>query len=374
MVRFLHTSDWQLGMTRHYLAPEAQARFTADRIDAVRSIGDLARRVGAQFVVVAGDVFEHANLPDADLARAAGAISEMGVPVHLLPGNHDHTGPGSVWERDAWARNLPSNAHVLDTPGIHPVDDEVEIVAAPWVGKHPENDPVSTVLEGLSPSGRLRVLVGHGMLEGVTFSDEEDSSSVRRDRLDEALEAGLIHYVALGDRHIAWPPGHPGRIHYSGTHESTSFREPGAGTVLEVELTDHEVRVTEHVIGRWLHTTIDREIAGDADIDQLEAHLATMPDKERTIVRHALRGTLSLTQSARLDELLDRYSTVFATLMRWDRHTELVVVPSGTDLADLPVGGYVRSAALDLAERADGGDRTAVEALKLLHRFVAGAR
>ena len=101
MVRFLHTSDWQLGMTRHYLAPEAQARFTADRIDAVRSIGDLARRVGAQFVVVAGDVFEHANLPDADLARAAGAISEMGVPVHLLPGNHDHTGPGSVWERDA---------------------------------------------------------------------------------------------------------------------------------------------------------------------------------------------------------------------------------------------------------------------------------
>ena len=39
MVRFVHTSDWQLGMTRHFLEGEAQARYTAARIDAIRSIG-----------------------------------------------------------------------------------------------------------------------------------------------------------------------------------------------------------------------------------------------------------------------------------------------------------------------------------------------
>ena len=33
-VRFPHTSDWQLGMTRHFLEGEAQARYSAARIDA----------------------------------------------------------------------------------------------------------------------------------------------------------------------------------------------------------------------------------------------------------------------------------------------------------------------------------------------------
>ena len=31
-VRFVHTSDWQLGMTRHFLKGEAQARYTLSLI------------------------------------------------------------------------------------------------------------------------------------------------------------------------------------------------------------------------------------------------------------------------------------------------------------------------------------------------------
>ena len=53
-MRFLHTSDWQLGITRYFLSEEAQARFTQDRIDAIRAIGRLAEVEKAEFVVVAG--------------------------------------------------------------------------------------------------------------------------------------------------------------------------------------------------------------------------------------------------------------------------------------------------------------------------------
>ena len=50
MTRFLHTSDWQLGQVRHYLSPrndgdDPQARFTQARIDAIRTIGGLARQL-----------------------------------------------------------------------------------------------------------------------------------------------------------------------------------------------------------------------------------------------------------------------------------------------------------------------------------------
>jgi DNA repair exonuclease SbcCD nuclease subunit len=48
-------------MTRHYLSKrgddDPQARFTADRIETVRRLGDVARQEGCEFVVVAGDVF-----------------------------------------------------------------------------------------------------------------------------------------------------------------------------------------------------------------------------------------------------------------------------------------------------------------------------
>ena len=55
-VRFLHTSDWQLGMTRWFLREgdgEAQARYSADRLEAVRRLGRLAQERGAEFIVVA---------------------------------------------------------------------------------------------------------------------------------------------------------------------------------------------------------------------------------------------------------------------------------------------------------------------------------
>jgi len=58
VTRFLHSADWQLGMTRHFLEGEAQARFTAARIEVIGAIGQLAVKEGCSFVVVGGDVFE----------------------------------------------------------------------------------------------------------------------------------------------------------------------------------------------------------------------------------------------------------------------------------------------------------------------------
>jgi DNA repair exonuclease SbcCD nuclease subunit len=63
VTRFLHTADWQLGMTRHFLSPEAQGRFAQDRIDAVREIGVIAREQRAEFVVVSVDVSADLDRP-----------------------------------------------------------------------------------------------------------------------------------------------------------------------------------------------------------------------------------------------------------------------------------------------------------------------
>ena len=66
-MRFVHTADWQLGMTRYFLNGEAQPRYSAARRDVVAGSGALAAEdAGAEFVVVAGDVFEDNQLRPAD--------------------------------------------------------------------------------------------------------------------------------------------------------------------------------------------------------------------------------------------------------------------------------------------------------------------
>jgi DNA repair exonuclease SbcCD nuclease subunit len=57
-VRFIHSSDLQLGMSRWYPSEDAHYRSTQDRIDAIRRSRALAAEHDAQFMVVDGDVFE----------------------------------------------------------------------------------------------------------------------------------------------------------------------------------------------------------------------------------------------------------------------------------------------------------------------------
>jgi len=61
--RFLHTGDWQLGMTRHFFSEGVQERFAQSRFDAIRELGRIAKEEDCQFMVVCGDVFG-SNLVD----------------------------------------------------------------------------------------------------------------------------------------------------------------------------------------------------------------------------------------------------------------------------------------------------------------------
>mgnify|MGYP001553562198 CR=1 FL=1 len=363
-VRFLHTSDWQLGMTRHYLEGEAQPRFTADRADTVRRLLELARERDCAFVVVAGDVFDHANLSPRDLGRALEAMGSAAVPVHLLPGNHDPLGAGSLWDTPAVADRLPPNASVLRDSAPVAVADGVEIVGAPWRTRKPDGDPVAPALEGLPADGTVRIVVGHGMLEELD-PDADSPVTVRRAPLDQALQDGRIHYVALGDRHIRWPQDGSGAIQYSGAHETTSFHERGRGQVLEVEIdpsapADDQVRVRAHEVGRWEHIVIRQQLDGPEDIRALAARLDALDPKERTLVKTALTGALTVGQAAELDQVLDSRRSLFASLEAWERRTELVILPDDDELAELSLGGFAQEALEQLRGLSQRGAPAAV--------------
>src|ERR1700727_3058977 len=161
-MRFVHTADWQLGMTRHFLAGEAQPQYSAARRDAVAGLGQLAARVGAEFVGVAGDVFEDNQLAPKIISQSLEAMRAIGIPVYLLPGNHDPLDASSVYTSALFIAECPANVQLLDRPGVREVRPGLQSVAAPWRSKAPTTDLVADVLEGLPSDGITRVLVAHG--------------------------------------------------------------------------------------------------------------------------------------------------------------------------------------------------------------------
>lgn len=354
MVRFIHSSDWQLGMTRHFLEPEAQARYTAARIDAIRSIGALAREHGCEFVLVAGDVFDSNLVGAQTVRRALEAMAAIEVPVYLLPGNHDPLDAVTIYRGRLFARACPPNVHVLDQPGVVPVSEGVELVAAPWFGKAPLRDLVADALDGLAPSAGVRVLVGHGALDALS-PESDEPSLISLAGLERAVDDGLVQYAALGDKHTRLAVGRRRLVNYSGSPEVTSFREERPGDVLVVDVeAGAEPVVTPHHVGTWRFVTLEREISGDDDLDELDEALGRMDPKDRTVVRTGLSGTLTLRQKARLDTLLDVYGEVLAACFTWPQRHDVAVILADDELTDLGVGGFVDAAVADLAGLSNG--------------------
>src|ERR1700684_3319723 len=67
-----------------------------------------ARGAGAETVILAGDTFDCHRLPQELVDRAAEVIAAAGMPVVILPGNHDPAVPDAVYHhgRLAGVQNL----------------------------------------------------------------------------------------------------------------------------------------------------------------------------------------------------------------------------------------------------------------------------
>jgi DNA repair exonuclease SbcCD nuclease subunit len=356
-MRFLHTADWQLGMTRHFLNGEAQPRYSAARRDAVAGLGAVAAEVGAEFVVVAGDVFEHNQLAPRDVSQSLEAMRAIGVPVYLLPGNHDPLDASSVYTSALFAAERPDNVVVLDRTGAHQVRPGLEIIAAPWRSKRPTTDLLGEVLEGLAADGVTRVVVGHGGMD-LFEPDRDKPSLIRLATVEAALARGAVHYVALGDKHSRTKVGSTGRIWYSGSQEVTNYDhiEPDPGHVLVVDVDEQDparaVSVEGRRVGRWRFLTLRLSVDNVRDVVDLDINLDQLPDKERTVVQIALTGTLTVTDKAALDACLDKYARLFAALGTWDKETHVAVVPADGEFDDLGIGGFAAAAVDELVATA----------------------
>ncbi len=372
MIRFLHTGDWQLGMTRHFFSEGVQERFAQSRFDAIRKLGCVAKEEDCRFMVVCGDVFESNLVDRKTISRALEALKGVPVPVYLLPGNHDPLNAASVYHGTTFLERKPAHVHVIEDTTPIRVDEGIEIVGIPWTSKRPLQDLVALTSGKLEPVvDMLRVCVAHGMVDNLS-PNPDDPALISLNAAENAISQNKVHYLALGDRHSLTEVGDSGRVWYAGTPEPTDYDEAKSGFALVATIDEEGVTTKEVDIGRWRFIERKRvDLNTKEDIEALRGWIEKLEDKERTVVKLRLVGTLSLSFHSELEELLSHAREILGAVET--RTDNLVVIPEDADFMDLGFSGFasctVERLRSNVGESGGPDSVTSQDALALLVRL-----
>ncbi len=216
-LRLLHASDCHLG-----------ANFAPGRNEAAfEALVGAAHRWEVDGVVLVGDVFDTARVPDDTLAWAAEQLVRLDRPTVILPGNHDHWGPSSVYSRLDFAAACPQ-VHVLtavDGAVIEIPALQLALWGRPVVDHVPSFRPLADLPP--RPAARWCVALGHGLV--VDGDGPTDRGSPIR---SEDLAAITWDYVALGHWSTFWlVRSGPSPVCYAGPTSHHAEWPPGAVVV-----------------------------------------------------------------------------------------------------------------------------------------------
>ncbi len=342
-MKFLHTSDWQIGMKADSVGLVAE-RVREERLEAAKRLVQIAREQGVEFIVLAGDIFED-NAVDRLLVRKVGEILRaFAGPVYLIPGNHDPLTPGSVWEHGVWKES--ANLTVLRKAHAHERED-CTLFPCPLTEKYSTKDPTAWI--DARNATKPAIGLAHGNVEGIV-SGEPDYPIPRN-----AAEMRGLDYLALGHWHsFARYDDAQGICHmaYSGTHETTKFGERDSGNTLIVEIAGRgsPPKLTPIKTGRLDWRTIEQSVDHPQALEALVQELEKLKEPDLTLVRVQVAGVLfpeSRASLVRIEELLaSRF--LFGILDA----SRLIPAPDGESwIESLPAGAF-RETALKLRSQA----------------------
>jgi DNA repair exonuclease SbcCD nuclease subunit len=394
MAKFLHISDIHLGFDR-YNSPER----TKDFFRAFQTtLEQYALEASVDFVLIAGDLFEHRNILPATLNQAQvclQVLQEEGIPVLAIEGNHDNRPYGT---RTSWLKYLsewglvkllepddPKQGNGLLSPwsdetlsgGYIDLECGVRVIGSNWYGSAAPRaiEQLAEAIEQLPPGPDHTVLMFHHGLEGQIA---RYAGALRYSDL-LPLKAAGIDYLALGHIHKQYAVEdwifNPGSLEANNIEESCYERGAylvelnGKGVSAELqqgyfkrpimrlelkakgnesldELTQmaHEV-VEQAVDGRQsskLAPIIELRITGQVGFDRLELDarrlqedLKTASDALLVLLKYEVEDGGYQTPVSDVQSRLEIEQTIFEDMLVAHRDYKQQAVPLARGLRDL---------------------------------------
>ena len=225
-MKILHSADLHLDAPFAGRTAEAAEFLRRELLAVPGKLADICVSRQCDLALLAGDLFDGAYSRESYRALYA-ALERMAVPVFISPGNHDHCGMESPWEREVW----PENVHVF-------TKEKIESVPVPELdcrvyGAGYQSMDCPGLLENFATEGEEKYHVG------ILHADPTQAATPYCPMTMEQVKQSGLQYLALGHVHktgsfragetlCAWPGCPMGR----------GYDETGEKGVFVVELLD----------------------------------------------------------------------------------------------------------------------------------------
>ncbi|MDX2272639.1 MAG: exonuclease SbcCD subunit D [Cyanobacteriota bacterium] len=343
MPSFLHVADVHLGFDR-YESPER----TKDFFYAFRDVLQrYAVEAAVDFVLIAGDLFEHRTILPNTLNQAElalGLLKQAGIPVLAIEGNHDNC-PYGV--KTSWLRYLADHDFLRLLEPIYEPETQllawsdsnkrggycdlpcgVRVIGSNWYGSSAPKaiDDLAKAIHNLpkNPTINQTILMFHHGLEGQIARYQ---GALRYADLMPLREAG-IDYLALGHIHKSYTV--EGWIFNPGSLEANSIAESeferGAyyvhlspGFVQAKLIQDHQQRPCYR---------LDWEAKGRETLEEIQETILTIvqqaviPNSPQAIVEFKLKGQVGIPKSSfderRIKQDIQQITHALIVIFRWE--------------------------------------------------------
>lgn len=364
-IRFIHTSD--IHMDTSFAGTGLPSRLGARKRDAIRAtlrrILEDARHQDVDFVLIAGDLFEHDRIVPDTVEFLKQQFESLGrVRVFIAPGNHDPYLPGSPYVEETW----PDNVYIFKEEEFRSVEiPELGVRITGFGFNHTYLDYHHFSRLPALPSDAINLVISHG-------SDIQNvpEGKTRHGPLSiEEIAGKNIHYCALGHYHqqrVVLNSIDDTQVWYCGIPEGRGWDEQGACGYLLGEIADGRVQVNGVVANQYPLQTISIDCEGfstrEQIIDAILEHRGTYFDP-RTILRIRLTGSLDPRLDLSLDEMAERLVESILHIQWDDRSTVALDYDSLAQEGTL-CGLFVRHMN-DKISRASEADRAVLERARM---------
>lgn len=238
-IRFLHTADLHLDTPFKGMSDFPEEHFEKLRNSTFQAFAhfiDYAVKTKPDFIVIVGDIYDGEDRSlraQLKFQEGMNALKEVGIPVFLSYGNHDHL-------QGTWTRfDLPENVYVFL--------EEVERVMLTVRGEtinlygfsYPERHVREVMIDNypVAESNAFHIGLLHGSIDG------DESHSVYAPFTKTALLSKQYDYWALGHIHKRQYVNHEPPIVYSGNLQGRHRNEQGMKGFYEVILSKKEANL-----------------------------------------------------------------------------------------------------------------------------------
>lgn len=366
MARFIHTSDLHLGKRFGQFTEDLRGRLTEARHQSITNLANLAQAHGAEFILIAGDVFDTGTPSPSVIRQAMQAMAANSyIKWVIIPGNHDSLSSDELWKQVA--NDRPENVLLgLESEPIE-IAPATFILPAPCLNRRPGRDLTEWMSDAEIAGDGIRIGLAHGAVQ--SFGEDGASEIIVPDR---AQKSGL-DYLALGDWHGQISINE--RTWYSGTPEPDRFKhsEPGKALLVEIEGSGAmpEVQPLESGSFNWQKQAM-HILSGEDVTKQLEDVLPEVSQRRSTLLQMHVDGRIRIPDRLLLDEAIRKVAPDFALFEM--RSEALASEYEISDLDTIDQAGALRQAAEGLmleAEADPDPHGVSASALSMLYTFSA---